>query len=104
MRSWAYLAVVDRVDGPAARDDIRIRPSIQTIGASRPSAVRALLARSVTMTALAIERRVRIRLRRPDTRGPGLPLVLAQERRASRARHEQHLAQASAGRTLFSIR
>ena len=42
-------------------------PSVDLIGASRPSAVRALLARSITMTALALERRLRTRRRKPDT-------------------------------------
>ena len=51
----------------AARRRIVHDPSVDLIGASRPSAVRALLARSITMTALALELRVRTRRRKPDT-------------------------------------
>jgi hypothetical protein len=99
MTSTAHLSVAGQ-----SRDDIRTRPSIQTIGAYRPSAVRALLARSITMTAFAIERRIRARRRQPDSRALGPSLALWRERQAQRARHEEHLAQASAARTLFSIR
>jgi len=37
------------------------------VGDGRPSAVRALLARSITMTAHELERRVRTRRRQPST-------------------------------------
>jgi len=102
--STAYLAVTDRARRVALRASTSPDPSVRTIGAFRPSAVRALLARSVTMTALAIERRIRARRRQPDTRALGPSLALRRQRQAAWARHEHHLAQAGAARTLFSIR
>ena len=104
MTPTAYLAITGRARPGIRRGDVQTRPFVQTIGAWRPSAVRALLARSITMTALAIERRIRARRRQPDSRALGLSLALWRERQASRARHERHLAQAGAARTLFSIR
>jgi hypothetical protein len=108
MTSTTHLSVVPSTrqhPGPhRTRDDIRSRPSIRSIGAFRQSAVRALLTRSITMTALAIERRIRARRRQPDSRALGPSLALWRERQAQRARHEQYLAEASAARTLFSIR
>jgi hypothetical protein len=53
--------------GSRRRDRFVHDPSVDLVGASRPSAVRALLARSITMTALELERRVRTRLRKPST-------------------------------------
>jgi hypothetical protein len=53
--------------GRRRRDRIVHDPSVDLIGASRPSAVRALLARSITMTALELERRLRTRRRKPST-------------------------------------
>jgi hypothetical protein len=102
--STAYLAVTDRARRAALRASTSPDPSVRTIGAFRPSAVRALLARSVTMTAVAIERRIRARRRQPDTRALGPSLALRRQRQAAWARHEHHLAQAGAARTLFSIR
>jgi hypothetical protein len=104
MTSTAYLAVTDRAQRESLRASTSPDPSVRTIGASRPSAVRALLARSITMTALAIERRVRARRRRLDSQAPGPSLALWRQRQAARARHEHHLAQAGAARALFSIR
>ena len=46
------------------------------VGDGRPSAVRALLARSITMTAHELERRVRTRRRQPSTNLPRLSLRL----------------------------
>jgi hypothetical protein len=90
--STTYLAVADRTRPGSDRDDLR-NPSIRIVGASRPSAVRALLARSITMTALWIERRVRTLRRRPDTKALGLPQLVAwHERQADRARQDLELA------------
>jgi hypothetical protein len=104
MSPRAYLAVLDPARPGASRDEIRVRPSVQTIGAFRPSAVRALLARSVTMTAFAIERRIRLRRRQPDTQARSLWLAAWREREAQWARYEDDHARAGAARTLFSIR
>jgi hypothetical protein len=90
--STAYLAVTDRTRPGSDRDDVT-NPNIRTIGASRPSAVRALLARSITMTALWIERRVRTLRRRPSTEALTLPKLVAwDERQADRARQEFGMA------------
>jgi hypothetical protein len=59
----SHLALVDTDRRRGASTD----PSIDLVGATRPSAVRALLARSITMTALELERRLRTRLRKPST-------------------------------------
>ena len=61
--SQLALAHVDQ----RRRDCIVHDPSVRLVGASRPSAVRALLARSITMTALELERRLRTRRRKPST-------------------------------------
>jgi hypothetical protein len=93
--STTYLAVTDRTRPGPDRDDVH-NPCIRTVGASRPSAVRAFLARSITMTALSIERRVRTLRRRPNTRAlPLLTLVAWHERQADRARQELELAKAT---------
>jgi hypothetical protein len=93
--STTYLAVVDRTRPGSDRDDVH-NPSIRIVGASRPSAVRALLARSITMTALSIERRIRTLRRRPHTRARPLPeLVAWHERQADRARQDLELSKAT---------
>ncbi len=103
MTSTAYLTVTEGVR-PGTDRDLHVDPSVHTVGASRPSVVRALLARSVTMTAEAIERRIRMRRRQPDPPAQDLSLARRRRRQAARARHETHLAEAAAARTLFSIR
>jgi hypothetical protein len=93
--STTYLAVTDRTRPGPDRDDVH-NPCIRTVGASRPSAVRAFLARSITMTALSIERRVRTLRRRPNTRALPLPTLVAwHERQADRARQQLELAKAT---------
>jgi hypothetical protein len=104
MSPRAHLAVLDPARPGGSREDIRVRPSVQTIGAFRPCAVRALLARSVTMTAFAIERRIRARRRQPDSQARSLWLAAWREREAQRARYEENRARAGAARMLFSIR
>ena len=64
-------------------------PSVRLVGASRPSAVRALLARSVTMTALALERRLRTRRRKPDTQ-VRLESLHRRQRQADQVRRQRH--------------
>jgi hypothetical protein len=94
--STAYLAVTDRIRPGHDRDDVH-NPCIRIVGVSRPSAVRALLARSITMTALSIERRVRTLRRRPSTDAlPLSQLVAWHERQADRARRDLELAKATA--------
>jgi uncharacterized protein Yka (UPF0111/DUF47 family) len=93
--STAYLAVTDRTRPGTDRDDID-NPCIRIVGASRPSAVRALLARSITMTALSIERRIRTLRRRPNTKARDLSKLVAwHERQADRARQDLKLAKAT---------
>jgi hypothetical protein len=93
--STDYLAVIDRTRPGSDRDDAH-NPCIRIVGASRPSAVRALLTRSITMTALSIERRIRTRRRRPDIQAlPLSTLVAWHERQAARARQELELAKAT---------
>lgn len=90
--SSAYLTVVDRARPGSDRDDAH-NPCIRIVGASRPSAVRALLARSITMTALSLERRIRILRRPPNTRVVALPKLVAwHERQADRSREDLRLA------------
>jgi hypothetical protein len=67
-------------------------PSVHLVGASRPSAVRALLARSITMTALELERRLRTRLRKPSTE-VRLESLLVRQRQADLVRDQRHLAE-----------
>jgi hypothetical protein len=93
--STAHLAVTHRTRPGSDRDDVS-NPSIRIVGASRQSAVRALLARSITMTALSIERRIRTLRRRRHTRVRPLPeLVAWHERQADRARQDLELAKAT---------
>jgi hypothetical protein len=75
----SHLALVDAT--ARRRRSSLHDPSVDLVGASRPSAVRALLARSVTMTALALERRFRTRRRKPDT-GVRLERLLHRQRQA----------------------
>jgi hypothetical protein len=94
--STAHLAVTDRTRPGRDRDDVH-NPCIRIVGVSRPAAVRALLARSITMTALSIERRVRTLRRRPNTGALPLPQLIAwHERQADRARRDLELAKATA--------
>jgi hypothetical protein len=102
--SSAYLTVTRRTCPGTGRDATAVDPSVRIVGAARLAAVRALLARSITMSALEIERRIRTRRRQPDTRARAESLALWRQRQAGRARHESHLAEAGAARTLFSIR
>jgi hypothetical protein len=93
--STAQLAVTDRTRPGSDRDDVH-NPCIRIVGASRPSAVRALLTRSITMTALSIERRIRTLRRRPNTDAPSLPKLVAwHERQADRAGQDLELAKAT---------
>ena len=62
MTSTSHLALV----APDLRADHR-KSTDPIVGDGRPSAVRALLARSITMTAHELERRVRTRRRQPST-------------------------------------
>jgi hypothetical protein len=102
--STAHLALADRARPGSDRDDVH-NPSIRIVGASRPSAVRALLARSITMTALEIERRVRTLRRRPYTRALALPTGAERRgRQTDRARHELRLAEAGLARQLTVLR
>jgi len=72
------------------------RQSIDPIvGDSRPGAVRALLARSITMTAHELERRIRIRRRQPSTEA--LRLVSTASSRYTGGRAERHEQDARAG-------
>ena len=88
MTTTSHLALVD-----APRHDRSLHdPSVDLVGASRPSAVRALLARSVTMTALALERRLRTRRRKPDIE-VRLESLLDKQRRADLVRDQRHLAE-----------
>jgi len=90
--STSHLAVTDRTRPGSDRDDVH-NPCIRIVGASRPSAVRALLTRSITMTALSIERRIRTLRRRPHTRTPPLPMLVAwHEREAARDRQDLEFA------------
>ena len=88
MTTTSHLALVD-----APRHDRSLHdPSVDLVGASRPSAVRALLARSVTMTALALERRIRTRRRKPDTE-VRLESLLRRQWQADQLRNHRHLAE-----------
>jgi hypothetical protein len=103
MTSTAHLSVAGHArpgsSRDRSRDDLYARPCVQIIGASRPSAVRALLARSVTMTALAIERRIRARRRQRSTQARDLVrLQQWSRRRAARAQYEAQLAWTASAR------
>jgi hypothetical protein len=73
------------------RDRIVHDPSVDLVGASRPSAVRALLARSITMTALELERRLRTRRRKPNTE-VRLDALLHRQWQADHVRNQRHVA------------
>ena len=90
MTTTSHLALVDAV--PRRADRSLHDPSVDLVGASRPSAVRALLARSITMTALELERRVRTRLRKPSTE-VRLESLLIRQRQADLVRDQRHLAE-----------
>ena len=90
MTTTSHLALVDagsRRHGRALHD-----PSAHLVGASRPSAVRALLARSITMTALELERRLRTRRRKPSTE-VRLESLLRRQRQADQVRTQRHVAE-----------
>jgi hypothetical protein len=74
------------------RDRIVHDPSVDLLGASRPSAVRALLGRSITMTALALELRVRTRRRKPDTE-VRLESLLRRQWQADHVRNQRQVAE-----------
>jgi hypothetical protein len=83
----SHLALVDAA---SRRCDRSLHdPSVDLVGASRPSAVRARLARSITMTALALERRLRTRRRKPDTE-VRLESLLRRQRQADLVRTRRH--------------
>ncbi len=86
MTSTSHLALVDR------RRTATHDPSVHLVGASRPSAVRALLARSITMTALELERRLRTRRRQPSTQ-VRLETLYKQRRQADQVRTARHAAE-----------
>jgi hypothetical protein len=67
-------------------------PSVDLVGASRPSAVRALLARSITMTALELERRLRTRRRKPSTE-VRLESLLRRQWQADQVRDQRYVAE-----------
>jgi len=86
----SQLALARRRQG--RRDRTVHDPSVRLVGAPRLSAVRALLARSITMTALELERRVRTRLRKPSTK-VRLESLLTRQRQADLVRDQRHLAE-----------
>jgi hypothetical protein len=96
MTSTAHLSVAGHArpgsSRDRSRDDLYARPCVQIIGASRPSAVRALLTRSITMTALELERRIRTRLRKPSTE-VRLESLLVRQRQADLVRDQRHVAE-----------
>jgi hypothetical protein len=86
----SHLALVDagsRRHGRSLHD-----PSLDLVGASRPSAVRALLARSITMTALELERRLRTRRRKPSTE-VRLESLLRRQWQADQVRDQRYVAE-----------
>jgi len=96
----SHLALVDA--GPrriAAQHD----PSVDLVGASRPSAVRALLARSITMTALELERRLRTRRRKPSTE-VRLESLLRRQRQADQVSSARHTAELRLAATVLQVR
>ena len=90
MTTTSHLALADAYRGRL--DRTLHDPSVDLVGAARPSAVRALLARSITMTALELERRVRTRLRKPSTE-VRLESLLDRQRQADLVRDQRHLAE-----------
>ncbi len=88
MTTTSHLALVDTDRRRGASTD----PSIDLVGATRPSAVRALLARSITMTALELERRLRTRRRKPSTE-VRLESLLRRQRQADQVRSQRHVAE-----------
>ncbi|HYY10527.1 MAG TPA: hypothetical protein VE781_06280 [Kineosporiaceae bacterium] len=88
MTTTSHLALVD----PDRRRVATLHDPSDLVGASRPAAVRALLARSVTMTALDLERRLRTRRRQPSTQ-VRLESLLRQQRQADRLRTARHTAE-----------
>ena len=88
MTPTSHLALVDT----DRRRSVTHDPSIDLVGASRPSAVRALLARSITMTALELERRVRTRLRKPSTE-VRLESLLRRQWQADQVRNQRRVAE-----------
>ena len=90
MTTTSHLALADAHQ--LRRDRTLHHPSVDLVGASRPSAVRARLARSLTMTALELERRLRTRLRKPSTE-VRLESLLNRQRQADLVRDHRHLAE-----------
>ena len=89
MTTTSHLALAD---AHQRRDRTLHDPSVDLVGASRPSAVRALLARSITMTALELERRLRTRRRKPST-GVRLDSLLRRQWQADQVRDQRHVAE-----------
>ncbi len=101
MTTTSHLALVDA--GSRRADRSLHDPSVDLVGASRPSAVRALLARSVTMTALALERRLRTRRRKPDTQ-VRLESLLRSRRQADQVRRQRHVDELRLAATVLGPR
>ena len=90
MTTTSHLALAD---GHQLRRDRSLHdPSVDLVGASRPSAVRALLARSITMTALELERRLRTRRRKPSTE-VRLESLLRRQWQADQVRNQRRVAE-----------
>ena len=101
MTTTSHLALVDagsRRHGRSLHD-----PSLDLVGASRPSAVRARLARSITMTALALELRLRTRRRKPDTE-VRLESLLRRQRQADQVRSRRHVDELRLASTVLGPR
>ena len=90
MTTTSQLALANA--GQRRRDRIVHDPSVRLVGASRPSAVRALLSRSITMTALELERRLRTRRRKPSTE-VRLESLLRRQWQADQVRDQRHVAE-----------
>ena len=89
MTTTSHLALAD---GRRRRDRTLHDPSVDLVGASRPSAVRALLARIITMTALELERRLRTRRRKPSTE-VRLESLLRRQWQADQVRNQRRVAE-----------
>jgi hypothetical protein len=74
------------------------------VGDGRPSAVRALLARSITMTAHELERRVRTRRRQPSTPALRLRWTASPRYNAGRAERDEQAARAGVVRSAVVLR